>query len=188
MHTNILLTLDHIIAQSRKLMARHGAKMKRTLTITLNGAEVTAEVPEHALLLDVLRETFGVNGPKYGCGKAQCGACTVLVDGVPARACVLVASRVSGARITTLEGLVDPETGALSPVQQGFLDCEGAQCGYCLSGMVMTATALLKRRPDPNTEDIVQALRHNLCRCGTHKEIIASVKRAAELMRKHANA
>ena len=114
---------------------------------------------------------------------AQCGACTVLVDGRPARACVLRASRAANCQITTLEGLADAETGALSPVQQGFLECEGAQCGYCLNGMVMTATALLADNPCPSREEIRAALRHNLCRCGTHLEIIASVERAAELLR-----
>lgn len=118
---------------------------------------------------------------------AQCGACTVLVDGLPARTCVLRAARVQGRAVTTLEGLCDAATGRLHPVQQGFVDCQGAQCGYCLNGMVMTAVALLTTNPEPAEEEIRTALRDNLCRCGTHAEIIASVQRAAILMQEARN-
>ncbi|MGQ3675434.1 (2Fe-2S)-binding protein [Xanthobacter sp. TB0139] len=152
------------------------------IRLSINGQDVQIDTDQRRSLLDVLREEFGLHGPKYGCGLAQCGACTVLVDGAPARACVLRACQVEGRAITTLEGLADPETGALHPVQQGFVDAEGAQCGYCLNGMVMMAVALLDRNPNPDEAEIRAALRHNLCRCGTHKEIIASVRRAAELM------
>ncbi len=152
------------------------------IQLTVNRRAVEVEVDQRRLLLDVLREEFGLHGPKYGCGLAQCGACTVLVDGAPARACVLRACQVEGRSITTLEGLADPQTGKLHPVQQGFVEAEGAQCGYCLNGMVMMAVALLAREPDPDEARIREALRHNLCRCGTHKDIIASVRRAAELM------
>ncbi|MGO4853541.1 (2Fe-2S)-binding protein [Phaeovulum sp. W22_SRMD_FR3] len=149
---------------------------------TLNDHPVDLTPDPHRTLLDVLRHDLGMNGPKYGCGLAQCGACTVLVDGVPARACVLRAARVADRRVTTLEGLADPETGALHPVQQGFVEAQGAQCGYCLNGMVMTAVALLERNPAPSEAEIRAGLRDNLCRCGTHQEIIASVRRAAEIM------
>lgn len=152
------------------------------IQFSINRRAVEVEVDQRRLLLDVLREEFGLHGPKYGCGLAQCGACTVLVDGAPARACVLRACHVQGREVTTLEGLADPRTGALHPVQQGFVEAEGAQCGYCLNGMVMMAVALLEREPNPDEERIRDALRHNLCRCGTHKDIIASVRRAAELM------
>ena len=154
--------------------------------LLVNGSCYVLACPGDRILLDVLRADLGLKGPKYGCGLAQCGACTVLVDGRPARACVLRAERAAGHQITTLEGLGDPATGTLSPVQQGFLECEGAQCGYCLNGMVMTATALLSDNPSPSREEIREALRHNLCRCGTHLEIIAAVERAAELMRETA--
>ncbi len=135
------------------------------------------------MLLDILRSELGLKGPKYGCGLAQCGACTVLVDGAPARACVLRAGLAEDREILTLEGLADPETGALHPVQEGFRQAEGAQCGYCLNGMVMTALALLRRNADPTPQEIRQALRHNICRCGAHLEIIASVQAAARLLR-----
>ncbi|WP_321186033.1 MULTISPECIES: (2Fe-2S)-binding protein [Paracoccaceae] len=156
--------------------------MTRDLALVVNGQPVTLHVDADRTLLDLLRDELSLNGPKYGCGMAQCGACTVLVDGAPARACVLRGALAEGRSITTLEGLADPDTGALHPVQQGFLDAEGAQCGYCLNGMIMTTHALLARTPDPTEDQIRDALRHNLCRCGAQVEIIASVKRAATLM------
>lgn len=161
--------------------------MTNALSLTVNGIVHPLENPGDRTLLDILRSELGLTGAKYGCGKAQCGACTVLVDGLPARSCVLRAKRAGSREITTLEGLADPVSGALSPVQQAFLECEGAQCGYCLNGMVMSATALLNSTPSPTRDDIRNAMRHNLCRCGTHLEIIASVERAAVLMRKALN-
>lgn len=152
------------------------------LTIELNHQPRRTVITPNRTLLDVLRNDFAVNGPKYGCGMAQCGACMVLVDGRPARACVLRAARVQGRRVVTLEGLADPVSGALHPVQEGFVQAQGAQCGYCLNGMVMTACALLAGNPDPGEGEIREALRDNLCRCGTHREIVASVMRAAEIM------
>ncbi|WP_231388682.1 (2Fe-2S)-binding protein [Pseudooceanicola algae] len=149
----------------------------------MNGKSRPADVDTNLSLLDLLRAELGLRGPKYGCGMAQCGACTVLIDEVPARACMLRAARIDGAAVTTLEGLADAETGALHPVQQGFLKAEGAQCGYCLNGMVMTAVALLRRTPDPSDALIRDALRHNICRCGAHLEIVASVREAARLLR-----
>jgi nicotinate dehydrogenase subunit A len=157
--------------------------MTNTLELTVNRLVRLVSDPGERTLLDVLRDELNLKAAKYGCGMAQCGACTVLVDGRPARACVMRAKRVAGRAITTLEGLADPETGRLSPVQQAFLDCEGAQCGYCLNGMVMSATALLRSNAEPSRDDICVALSQNLCRCGTHLEIIASVERAAELLR-----
>ncbi|WP_421360456.1 (2Fe-2S)-binding protein [Agrobacterium rosae] len=161
--------------------------MTNTLELTVNGTVHHLQDTGDRTLLDVLREQLGLKGPKYGCGKAQCGSCSILIDGSPARACVMRAKRTAGLEITTLEGLADPTSGQLSPVQQAFLECEGAQCGYCLNGMVITATALLNTNSSPTRDDIRNALRHNLCRCGAHLEIIASVERAAELMRERQN-
>jgi nicotinate dehydrogenase subunit A len=155
---------------------------QRSMTFTVNGRSCTYAGDATRLLLEVLRDDLGLKGPKYGCGMAQCGACTVMVDGLPARSCVLRTARIAGGAITTLEGLCDAETGRLHPVQQAFIDCQGAQCGYCLNGMVMTAVALLSVNPDPDDTQIRNALRDNLCRCGTHAEIAASVRRAAQLM------
>ena len=141
-----------------------------------------------ATLLHVLRNDLSLNGPKYGCGLGQCGACTVLVDGVAARSCVIPARGVAGREVTTLEGLPARRHGAscaggLHPVQQAFVDEQAAQCGYCLNGMVMMAVALLERNPDPDEAAIRRELSGNLCRCGTHVEIIRAVQRAAVLVR-----
>jgi nicotinate dehydrogenase subunit A len=134
----------------------------------------------HTTVLHYLRNDLGLNGPKFGCGLGQCGACTVLVDGVPARACVIPAIEMQDRTITTLEGLGN----ASKPhgVQQAFIDTQAAQCGYCLNGMVMMTVALLERHPQPNDDQIKAALSGNLCRCGTHVEIIAAVHRAATLL------
>lgn len=150
------------------------------LVLTVNGGTHALHVPASATLLHVLRNDLGLNGPKYGCGLGECGACTVLVDGIAARACVIPAHRVQGREITTLESLGTRER--LHPVQQAFIDEQAAQCGYCLNGMIMMAAALLAREPQPSDERIVQELSCNLCRCGTHVEILRAVRRAAQLM------
>lgn len=142
------------------------------------------EAARRATLLQVLRNDLQLNGPKYGCGLGECGACTVWVDGVAARACVIPAHGVAGRAITTLEGLpaLHGQAGALHPVQQAFVDAQAAQCGYCLNGMVMMAAALLAQHPQPSEADVRNALSGNLCRCGTHLEIIRAVLLAAERM------
>ena len=142
------------------------------------------ETTRRATLLQVLRNDLQLNGPKYGCGLGECGACTVWVDGVAARACVIPAHGVAGRSITTLEGLpaLHAGEGELHPVQQAFVDAQAAQCGYCLNGMVMMAAALLARNPNPSEADVRRELSGNLCRCGTHLEIIQAVLLAAERM------
>jgi nicotinate dehydrogenase subunit A len=151
-------------------------------TLKVNGREIELSAPEQASLLHVLRNDLALNGPKYGCGLGQCGACTVWVDGVAARSCVIPAHGVAGRAITTLEGL--GSRGQWHPVQQAFEDAQAAQCGYCLNGMVMQAAALLARDPHPGDERIRAELSGNLCRCGTHVEILAAVQAAAERMAK----
>jgi nicotinate dehydrogenase subunit A len=136
-----------------------------------------------ATLLHVLRNDLGLNGPKYGCGLGECGACTVLIDGIAARACVIPALEMTDREITTLEGLGNAQQP--HPVQQAFIDTQAAQCGYCLNGMLMMTVALLNKNPQPTDDHIRQALSGNLCRCGTHLEIIAAVHRAAEWMKAH---
>ncbi|WP_028604763.1 (2Fe-2S)-binding protein [Ottowia thiooxydans] len=148
------------------------------LTLTVNQRPVVLDVPHEASLLHFLRNDLGLNGPKYGCGLGSCGACTVHVDGVAARACVIPAHGVAGRNITTLEGL--GSRGHWHPVQAAFEECQAAQCGYCLNGMVMQAAALLQREPHPDEARIRAELSGNLCRCGTHVEIMAAVMRAAE--------
>jgi nicotinate dehydrogenase subunit A len=135
-----------------------------------------------AALLQVLRNDLGLNGPKYGCGLGECGACAVLIDGVVARSCCIPLGGVAGRNVTTLEGLGLPQGGALHPVQQAFIDTQAAQCGYCLNGMLMATVALLQRHPQPTDAQARTALQHHLCRCGTHIEILAAVQRAAELL------
>lgn len=153
----------------------------QVVTFSVNRLTRTLTVSPQTSLLGVLRNDLELNSPKYGCGLGECGACTVLVDGVAARACVIPATGVAGREITTLEGLGHLE--ALHPVQQAFIEEQAAQCGYCLSGMIMMTTALLARKPDPTEDEIRRELSGNLCRCGTHLEIVNAVLRAAELTR-----
>jgi nicotinate dehydrogenase subunit A len=134
---------------------------------------VTPETP----LLFILRNDLALNGPKYGCGLGECGACTVLIDGAPARSCCIPVGIVGGREVTTLEGLGTAENP--HPVQAAFIAEQGAQCGYCLNGMIMTVAGLLRRDPNPTEAAIAQALRYNLCRCGTHVEIMRAAVRAA---------
>jgi aerobic-type carbon monoxide dehydrogenase small subunit (CoxS/CutS family) len=129
-------------------------------------------------LLWVLRNKLGLTGTKYGCGEGQCGACTVLLDGHPTRSCLTPAGAVAGAKITTIEGL--ERDGRLTPVQDAFVEEGAFQCGYCTSGMVLAATALLAEHPRPSEDEIVAAMDGNMCRCGTYPRIVAAVKRASQ--------
>ena len=144
----------------------------------VNGRTHELVVSREASLLHLLRNDLGLNGPKYGCGLGQCGACTVHVDGVAARSCVIPALGVAGRAITTLEGL--GSRGQWHPVQRAFEDAQAAQCGYCLNGLVMQAAALLARERRPSEERIRAELSGNLCRCGTHVEILRAVQLAAQ--------
>ncbi|MDP3170290.1 MAG: (2Fe-2S)-binding protein [Polaromonas sp.] len=153
----------------------------QVVILHVNGVARDVAVSGEASLLNVLRNDLCLNSPKYGCGLGECGACTVLVDGVAARSCVIPAIALGKRQVTTLEGLGSP--GHLHPVQQAFIDEQAAQCGYCLSGMMVMTAALLARNPDPSDEEIRRELSGNLCRCGTHLEILKAVRRAAHLMR-----
>lgn len=137
------------------------------------------DAPRDSPLLFVLRNDLGLNGPKYGCGLGECGACTVLIDGVAARACVIPVAGVEGREVTTLEGLGSADEP--DRVQQAFIAEQAAQCGYCLNGMIMTVRALLNRCPHPTEAQIRAELSGNLCRCGTHLEILNAARRAAGL-------
>ena len=149
----------------------------KTVTLDVNGQRVVVSAMADTPLLLILRNDLQLNGPKYGCGLGECGACTVIIDGVAARSCVFPLSGAEGRMITTLEGLGSRER--LHPVQQAFIDEQAAQCGYCMNGMIMTAKALLDRNPDPSEEQVLNELSANLCRCGTHIEIVRAVMRAA---------
>jgi isoquinoline 1-oxidoreductase alpha subunit len=146
------------------------------ISLSINGQSHNADVEDSTPLLWVLRDTIGMTGTKYGCGIAQCGACTVHVDGVAMRSCSIPVSAVAGKQITTIEGIA--AGGKLSAVQQAWLDGDVPQCGYCQSGMIMAVTALLKQKPKPTDADIDAAIT-NICRCGTYQQIRAAIHAAA---------
>ncbi|MFZ5962599.1 (2Fe-2S)-binding protein [Thalassococcus sp. BH17M4-6] len=151
------------------------------MKLTVNGTDHTVDVEEDMPLLWVLRDELGITGPKYGCGIAQCGACTVHINGMAARSCVTPVSAVDGADVTTIEGLGTPE--ALHAVQAAWIQHQVAQCGYCQSGQIMQAAALLAELPDPSDTDIDNAMSGNLCRCGTYPRIRAAVRTAAQSLK-----
>jgi nicotinate dehydrogenase subunit A len=150
-----------------------------TYHFRLNGGAVSVDSwdPEEPLLY-VLRDSLGLNGPKFGCGMAQCGACSVLIDGKTARSCVTPVKLVAGRTVTTLEGLGTPEKP--DALQAAFIAEQAAQCGYCTNGMIVAAKGLLNQTPHPTLDQVKQALAGNLCRCGTHTRILSAVMRAAE--------
>jgi len=148
------------------------------VTLTINGTTHTVDVPSDMPLLWVLRDVVGLTGTKFGCGIAACGACTVQLDGQPTRSCVTPVAAVAGKRITTIEAI--GETPAGKKIQQAWLDLEVVQCGYCQSGQIMSATALLATNPNPNDADIDAAMSGNICRCGTYVRIRAAIKHAAK--------
>jgi nicotinate dehydrogenase subunit A len=148
-----------------------------TIRLTVNGQSHDLDAAADTPLLYVLRNDLELNGPKYGCGLGECGACTVLIGGVAARSCVIPIEGCIGRDVVTLDGLGsrnDPD-----PVQDAFIKEQAAQCGYCLNGMIMSTKALLIRKPRPSEADVIEALRHNLCRCGAHIEILRAAMRAA---------
>jgi nicotinate dehydrogenase subunit A len=153
----------------------------RPIALSVNGKTRTVEASPETPLIYILRNDFELNGPKFGCGLGECGACAVLVDGRSVRSCTTAAATVEGLEITTLEGL--GTSAKPHPVQQAFIEKQAAQCGYCLNGMIIATTALLRRNPAPDETTIREALARHLCRCGTHVEILAAVHRAAELSR-----
>ena len=165
--------------------------MATPITLRLNGQPVRAQVEAQTPLLYALRNELGQRGPRFGCGLAQCGACTVHVDGRATRSCVIPSSTVQGQAVTTLDGLAaqwrarrgitDPKV--LHPVQQAFIDEEAAQCGYCINGWIMTAAALLEAKPAATDQEIKQGLSGLKCRCGTQVSVLRAVKRAAIQMR-----
>ena len=148
------------------------------MKLSVNGTEHEVDAPEDMPLLWVLRDLMGLTGTKYGCGIAQCGACTVHIDGKPRRACVTPAGTVTGHAITTIEGLSPDGT---HPVQQAWAEVDVVQCGYCQSGQIMSAAALIAQTAAPSDAEIDAALAGNICRCGTYQRIRAAVRRAGEL-------
>jgi aerobic-type carbon monoxide dehydrogenase small subunit (CoxS/CutS family) len=155
--------------------------MEETITFKLNGKKTVLKTDPNQTLLWVLRNHFGLTGTKFGCGIGFCGACTVLIDDEPVRSCMVPFSEASGKSVVTIEGLA--KDGELHPLQEAFIDHDALQCGYCTSGMIMTAVGLLKKNPSPTREDIIDGLEDNLCRCGAHNRIIDAVQTAAKEMK-----
>ena len=156
--------------------------MAKVTQLRVNGKSYAIDADSDSRLLEVLRDHLDLTGTKFGCSEGQCGACTVLVGNQPRRSCVTSIGGVQQQEITTIEGLA--RNGQLHPVQQAFLDNEALQCGYCTPGMIMSAVALLRARPNPSEIEIAQFMEGSMCRCGTYPRIVAAVRRAAELLRK----
>ncbi len=154
---------------------------ERRITVTVNGQAHTVEVEPRLLLAHLLREGLALTGTHIGCDTTNCGACTVLVDGRPAKSCTMLAVQADGHEVTTVEGL--SMASELHPIQEGFKEEHGLQCGFCTSGMMLSAVALLEENPDPTEEDVRWALSGNLCRCTGYQNIVKSVLWAAEKMR-----
>ena len=155
------------------------------ITVRVNGVPRTAAAPARRLLSDFLRHDLGLTGTHVGCEHGVCGACTVLLDGDPVRACLMFAVTAQGHEVTTVEGIGD-DPAALGPVQQAFVECHGLQCGFCTPGFVTTITAYLEDHPDPTPEEAREAISGNLCRCTGYQNIVRSVLRAAEIRRERA--
>ena len=156
--------------------------MTKRITLRVNGRNTTVEVDPQTPLLYVLRNDLGLNGPKYGCGQQQCGACMVLIDGEARSSCMFPVEKAEGREIVTLEGLGTPTKP--HPIQAAFIAEQAAQCGYCTNGMIITAKALLDKNPNPSEEEIRSFMRPVLCRCGTYGRVVKAVQRAAKEMAK----
>jgi aerobic-type carbon monoxide dehydrogenase small subunit (CoxS/CutS family) len=156
--------------------------MKKKISLTLNGSRIDVTADSHQSLLDLLRGPLGMTGTKEGCGEGECGACTVLVDGLAVNSCLYPACEAQGKDILTIEGMADINN-QLSLIQQAFVDSGAIQCGFCTPGMVLSAKALLDSHPDPSDTDIREALSGNLCRCTGYVQIVEAVKKAANRLR-----
>ena len=155
--------------------------MADTISFTLNGKSTRLQVDGDRLLLWVLRADLGLTGPKYGCGEGHCGCCTVLVDNVAFRSCLMPVSSVKGKEVTTIEGL--EQDGKLHPVQKAFMEHDALQCGFCIPGQVLNAVGLLNKNLEPTREQIIQGMNNNFCRCGAHTRIIDAIQSAAAEMK-----
>ncbi len=153
--------------------------MKKHIHFTLNGREISAEVESHKMLVQVIRDIFQLTGSKQGCGMGECGACTILVDGISIVSCLYPAFEADGKSVTTVEGLVG-EGNTLHPIQASFVENGGIQCGFCTPGMIMSAKALLDETPDPDEAAIRRGISGNLCRCTGYVQIVDSIKKAGE--------
>jgi aerobic-type carbon monoxide dehydrogenase small subunit (CoxS/CutS family) len=155
--------------------------MANVTELHVNGMKVEVNAAAERSLLSVLRDDLGLTGSKYGCGEGQCGACTVLLDGSPARSCITTAGEAAGRKIVTIEGL--EHDGELHPLQEAFLETGALQCGYCTSGMIIAAAALLGKNPNPTPGEIIRHMDGNICRCGVYQRILAAIARASTAMK-----
>jgi aerobic-type carbon monoxide dehydrogenase small subunit (CoxS/CutS family) len=151
--------------------------MAKVTSLNVNGKKMTVDVDSTVSLLAVLRNDLDLTGSKYGCGEGQCGACTVLIDGVATRSCITQVGRVSGKQITTIEAL--EKDGKLNPLQDAFIKADAMQCAYCTSGMIMSASALLSKNPRPSRDEIITGMNGNICRCGTYERIVQAIQIAS---------
>ena len=154
----------------------------KEITLTVNGNKYTLQVKPSATLLDVIREDLALTGAKEGCGEGECGACTVIMDGLAVNSCLILAAEANGKEITTIEGLADGEK--LHPIQQAFMDIGGLQCGFCTPGMILSTKALLDKNQNPTDDEIRKGLEGNFCRCTGYTKIFESVKAAVETLSK----
>ena len=154
--------------------------MSRVTELSVNGKDLRMDVDGERSLLSVLRDELDLTGTKYGCGEGQCGACTVLLDGVATRSCQVTVGSVAHKKVATIEGL--EQNGRLHPLQQAFLDVEAMQCAFCTSGMIMAGYALLQRKSNPSEDEIMRSINGNICRCGTYPRIITAIRQGAKAL------
>jgi aerobic-type carbon monoxide dehydrogenase small subunit (CoxS/CutS family) len=154
--------------------------MPKITELQLNGKSVRIDADGERSLLSVLRDDLDLTGTKYGCGEAQCGACTVLMDGTPTRSCITNVGSIGRKKITTIEGL--EQNGRLHPVQEAFLKFNALQCGYCTSGMIMSGAALLQKKANPSDDEIIRSMNGNVCRCGVYRRILAAIREGAQVL------
>ncbi len=148
--------------------------MSKITALNVNGKKLKVDVDSTTSLLAVLRDDLDLTGSKYGCGEGECGACTVLIDGLPTKSCMMPVGRIASKQITTIEGL--EKDGRLHPVQEAFLKADAMQCAYCTSGMIMASVGLLSKNPRPNRDEIVKGMNGNVCRCGTYQRIVEAIE------------
>jgi carbon-monoxide dehydrogenase small subunit len=159
-----------------------GGRIMEKIVLKVNGINYEVSVSSTQTLADVLREELGLTGTKIMCNEGECGACTVLLDGKPILSCMTLAIEAEGKDILTIEGLADPLTGRLHPIQEAFVELSGMQCGVCTPGMILTAKAFLEQNPNPTEDDVREALSGNLCRCGNYRRIVECVLEASKKM------
>jgi aerobic-type carbon monoxide dehydrogenase small subunit (CoxS/CutS family) len=155
--------------------------MQRITELHVNGNKLRVDANADRSLLSILRDDLDLTGSKYGCGEGQCGACTVLIDGVATRSCITSVASAAGKKITTIEAL--ERNGRLHPLQEAFLEADALQCGYCTPGMIMSGVALLSKNPNPNEQEIIRSMEGNVCRCGTYPRIVTAIRKAAQAMK-----